>query len=175
MPAFAGHTTADASGGWWHRQHRRVRSIAGRGPQTTNARNRRSARVHRDNRAEHEVDGRALAGLSAEPKGRRRSSIAATSRPRDPGHEAPTASRPPGSGQNWHSAHAQWPARSPGIAPRAGRARRRVRPSDKLPLIALSLVMLLTACGGRGNALAGPDPGGGYPFANNTFDDCANL
>jgi hypothetical protein len=63
----------------------------------------------------------------------------------------------------------------PGIAPRAWRARRRVRPSDKLPLIALSLVMLLTACGGRGNALAGPDPGGGYPCANNAFEDCANL
>jgi hypothetical protein len=38
-----------------------------------------------------------------------------------------------------------------------------VRSSDRLTLIALSLVMLLTACGGRGDALAGPDPGGGYP------------
>src|ERR1700724_3320336 len=77
--------TAGASGGWWRRRHRRARWIAGRGPQTTNARSRRSARVHPDNRAAREVDGRALAGLSAEPKGRRRSSIAATSRPRDPG------------------------------------------------------------------------------------------
>jgi hypothetical protein len=48
----------------------------------------RSARVHRDNRVAPAVGGCALAGLSAAPKGRRRSSIAAASRPRGPGPEA---------------------------------------------------------------------------------------
>src|SRR6202011_4159014 len=121
--------------------------IAGRGPQTTNARSRRSARVHPDNRAEREVDGRALAGLSAEPKGRRRSSIAATSRPRDPGHEAPTASRPPGSGQNRRSAHAQWPARSPGTPnpERVCSARRACVKSDR-PHLALGAIVWVNWC-----------------------------
>lgn len=44
----------------------------------------------------------------------------------------------------------------------------------RLTLIALCLATLLAACGGRDDALAGPDPGGGYPCPNNAFEDCAN-
>src|SRR6266446_1195930 len=86
--------------------------IADHGPRTTSARSHRSEQAHPSNRAERGVDGRALAGLSAEPKGRRRSSIAAVSRRQDPGHEALTASRPPRSDQNRRSARAQSTARS---------------------------------------------------------------
>lgn len=49
-----------------------------------------------------------------------------------------------------------------------------VMTAGRLALIVLSLAVLLSACGGRGNAVAGPDPGGGYPCPNNAFEDCAN-
>src|ERR1700738_1162413 len=52
-----------------------------------------AAPAHRDNRVASAVDECASAGLCAEPKYRRQSSIAAASRPRDPNHEARTTSR----------------------------------------------------------------------------------
>jgi hypothetical protein len=40
--------------------------------------------------------------------------------------------------------------------------------------VALALALLPAGCsGGRGDAFAGPDPGGGYPCPNNAFADCA--
>jgi hypothetical protein len=48
-----------------------------------------------------------------------------------------------------------------------------VRIAIRLAAIAISMVVLLCACGVRGDSFAGPDPGGGYPCPNNAFEDCA--
>jgi hypothetical protein len=49
-----------------------------------------------------------------------------------------------------------------------------MKTAARLAPIILGMAMLLAACSGRGNALAGPDPGGGYPCPHNAFEDCAN-
>jgi hypothetical protein len=84
--------------------------------------------------AARRVDGCASAGPFAEPKGRRRSSIAAGSRHRDPHHEARTASRPPKSDQNRYSARARWAARSRGTPnPELGCSARRASAKSDRP------------------------------------------
>jgi hypothetical protein len=50
-----------------------------------------------------------------------------------------------------------------------------VRTAIRLAAIAISMVTLLSEGGGRGNAFAGPDSGGGYPCPNNAFEGCARA